>query len=402
MHVRSIITGGALRGRFPHPTRGAPSGLLNLTASSALSDPKPLPALTRPAVIGYAARSGPEIAPGIALPAVPLASMRRPSDPVLALVVERAKAGSQPGRRADGACLALAIEGGAMAGAVSGGMCAALEALGLIGSFDVIYGCSAGSMNASYTVAGQAQSRSALYALAAGQGLVDRRWMLRRESPIRTGQIVNLLFQAHPHLPRVLEDAPPLRIVASRVDDRSVCVLGSFASLDEVRKAIWASSCVPFRSHDLVRFRGVDYVDGGLTEPLPYRVALRDGATHVLVLRCRPAGYRRRDLRGPQRKMVERLFRDVPEPVVELIGAYPALYNACASELASGGLDGRVAQLAPDARAGLFSSLEQRPRRLMDAVAVGAATVYGAMSSGGVGLLLADPANPRVAMARAA
>jgi hypothetical protein len=43
-----------------------------------------------------------------------------------------------------------------MAGAASGGMCAALEALGLIDSFDVIYGSSSGSMNASYTAAGQA------------------------------------------------------------------------------------------------------------------------------------------------------------------------------------------------------------------------------------------------------
>ena len=51
---------------------------------------------------------------------------------MLGLVVERAATGSRPGARTDGARVALAIEGGGMAGAVSGGMCAALEALGLI------------------------------------------------------------------------------------------------------------------------------------------------------------------------------------------------------------------------------------------------------------------------------
>jgi predicted patatin/cPLA2 family phospholipase len=352
--------------------------------------------------VGAPARMSPD-ATGIVLPAVPLANLSGLDDPVLGLVVERALSGSRPGARTDAARVALAVEGGGMAGTVSGGMCAALEALGLIDSFDVIYGSSSGSMNASYTAAGQAQSRGGLYAIAAKQGLVDHRRMLRREPPIRTEQIATSLFQAHPHLPRVLDDTPVLRLTATSMQDKQLRVLEQFQSLDELRTAIWASCAIPFRSHDVVRFRDRENVDGGLTEPLPYRVALQEGATHVLVLRVRPVRYRKRELRGPHRKVVERLFRDAPQPVVELIGEYASRYNTQASELASGDLAGRVAQLAPDPGAGLCYWLEGNPQRLLNAVAVGAAAAYRTLVSGGVGLLLTQPAaNQRVAIAWAA
>jgi predicted acylesterase/phospholipase RssA len=62
---------------------------------------------------------------------------------VWSLIAERARLGSLPGQRDDQARVALATEGGGMAAAVSAGMCAGLESLGLINSFDVVYGVSA-------------------------------------------------------------------------------------------------------------------------------------------------------------------------------------------------------------------------------------------------------------------
>jgi predicted patatin/cPLA2 family phospholipase len=347
------------------------------------------------------ARSRPE-ALGSVLPGLPLASLTGLDDPVLRVMVERVLVGSQPGARTDGARVALAIEGGGMAGAVSGGMCAALEALGLVTSFDAVYGTSSGAINASYTAAGQARSHNGLYAVAAQMGLVDPRRLVRRQSPIRTDEVVDSLFRAHPHAVRVLDDTPQLRLVATRVQDKSLQVLGRFNSLDELRAAIWASCAIPVRSDDVVRIGDVAYVDGGLTEPMPYRVALRDGATHVLVLRCRPVRHRQSELRGPRRKVVERLFRDAPEPVVELVGEYAARYNAQACEIASGGLADRVTQLAPDTSAGLISPLERSPHRLRNAVALGAAVVYSAVGASSVGLLAAPRYSPRSAIAGAA
>ena len=63
------------------------------------------------------------------------------------VVLGRAPAGSRPRERADGHLVCLAVEGGRMRGAVSAGMGVVLEAAGLTGAFDRIYGVSAGALN---------------------------------------------------------------------------------------------------------------------------------------------------------------------------------------------------------------------------------------------------------------
>lgn len=64
-------------------------------------------------------------------------------EPVLQVVLSRARAGSRPGARSDPHQVHLVIEGGGMRGSVSGGMCVVLEAAALVPAFDRIYGVSA-------------------------------------------------------------------------------------------------------------------------------------------------------------------------------------------------------------------------------------------------------------------
>lgn len=263
-----------------------------------------------------------------------------------------------------------------MAGAVSAGMCVALESLGLIASFDVIYGTSSGAINASYTAAGQARSRASLYPRAAEAQLIDPRGVLRGRPPFRLAEIVDSLLYAHPHDNRVLQGAPPLRLTATRVEDKGLDVLAGFASIEEMRRAVWASCAIPIPAGDIVEFRGRRYVDGGLIESLPYGVALREGATHVLVPRARHAGHRFRSYPVPTRRAIDRLLRDAPDTLAELIRERPARYNAAASALQSANgseLARRVCQLAPpdDVRTSQF---EARPQRLVKAIHVGMRT----------------------------
>src|SRR4029077_12182161 len=79
------------------------------------------------------------------------------------IVLERARTGSRPDRRTDGARVALCIEGGAMRGVVSAGMVVALQRLGLIDVFDAVYGSSAGAMNGAYLLARQALFGTTIY-----------------------------------------------------------------------------------------------------------------------------------------------------------------------------------------------------------------------------------------------
>lgn len=303
------------------------------------------------------------------------------NDPVMGLIAERRCAGSRPGERADGARIALAIEGGGMAGSVSAGMCAALESLGMVDSFDVIYGSSAGAMNASYLAAGQARERTQLYGAAARQRLIDPRRALRGRPPFVLDQISGKLFEGYPHDAQVLVRTPPFRVTAARVADKALAVLGDFTSLDEVRLATRASAAVPVLAGGTVEFRGECYVDGGLIESMPYATALREGATHVLVLRSHPRGYRKPAYESARRLLVDRLLRGASDTVIELVHERPARYNAQAAALEHrdvSGLDGRVTQLSPSVDAPLVSQLESRPQRLEAAIAMGAGVVHHA------------------------
>ena len=69
---------------------------------------------------------------------------------VLRALTSRERGGSQPGARADGLRVALAIEGGGMRGAISAGMAFALHELGLLPAFDAVYGASAGAITGAW------------------------------------------------------------------------------------------------------------------------------------------------------------------------------------------------------------------------------------------------------------
>ncbi|HSY40259.1 MAG TPA: patatin-like phospholipase family protein, partial [Polyangia bacterium] len=66
-------------------------------------------------------------------------------------------------RAPDGRKLGLVVEGGALRAVCSAGGVVALEHLGLTEVFDHVYGTSAGAMNASYFVTGQARLGIRIY-----------------------------------------------------------------------------------------------------------------------------------------------------------------------------------------------------------------------------------------------
>jgi predicted patatin/cPLA2 family phospholipase len=193
-------------------------------------------------------------------------------------------------------------------------------------------------------------------------------------------EIVNSLLAAHTHDQGVLDARPPLRVTATRIEGKRLDVLADFGSVAELRRAVWASCAIPVLAGDIVSFRGQQYVDGGLIESLPYGTALREGATHVLVLRSRHAGYHLREYRSLAVRVLERMLRDAPDTVMELVRERPERYNAEAAVLRSGELADRVCQVAPSSHVGCTSHFETSPSRLIDAIQLGLRTVYHAVA----------------------
>ena len=251
-------------------------------------------------------------------------------DPVLRVVLERAAAGSRPRVRRDHHVVCLAIEGGAMRGSVSAGMCAALEALGLIPAFDRIYGCSAGALNAAFTAAGQAWAGATIYEDSANRRYIDVRRLARGEPAVDLELLFDeLLDRRRPFSSDGLASGPDFRALAVSLTTRELRVLADLRHRETALSAVRASCSVPLLSGGPHQFRGEPLLDGGFLESVPYRAALREGATHVLVLRSCTAGHRLQ-----QYCRATGLAMRIADPTVaSLLRARPRRYNEAADEL---------------------------------------------------------------------
>eukprot|EP00934_Nitzschia_sp_Nitz4_P007131 Nitzschia sp. Nitz4//scaffold68_size99682//33909//35732//NITZ4_004560-RA/size99682-processed-gene-0.74-mRNA-1//1//CDS//3329556581//7121//frame0 len=261
---------------------------------------------------------------------------------VLQLMKSRFLTGSTPGHRSDNASLALAIEGGGMRGCVSAGMAAAIASLGLTDTFDTIYGSSAGSVVGSYMVSRQMCIDVYVDILpAAKKRFVSKGRMVRilaqsfaevlvcgmyRNSSFQysmkqdPGMNISFLLDGIMGVDQGLRKfdmdkfeqnnkLQPLRVVASCVDSNDQMVTKCFGSEDffgdnSVRRAdgsreglfacLEASMSVPGATGPPIAMVGKDTdlkcFDALCFEPIPYRSAVEEGATHVLALCSRPQG----------------------------------------------------------------------------------------------------------------
>lgn len=306
-------------------------------------------------------------------PASLLAAPAEVADPVLRILLDRARSGSRPLGRSDSYRVCLAIEGGGMRGAVSAGMCVVLEAAGLVPAIDRIYGVSAGALNGWATAVGQAAFGVTHYQDAVSYGVINRM------RPLVGRPLVDfeLLFEELIASRKPLSfghfcGGPDFRALATSLDSYSLRVLADFSDVDELRQAVRASAALPRLGGEPPMFRGEPMADGGLIEPIPFHTAIEEGATHVLVLRSRPAEYRKPALSELGQVLA---LRDDPG-LVELLKARAGVYNRQADELERGH-PGRehgphVLQIAVPNHVRLIGRLENNGDRVSQAVRSGA------------------------------
>lgn len=325
---------------------------------------------------GYARRSQGKCGSGGLLAAHPpalLPSLDVVADPVLQTVLERARKGSRPGSRDDDHLVCLAVEGGGMRGAVSAGMCVVLEAVGLVSAFDRVYGVSAGALNGCALATGQAALSATYYQDAARRRVVNRMRPLLRRPVIDLDLLFDDVIGARKPLSSdALASGPEFRALATSLETLSLRVLKGFADIDEAMDAVRASGSLPGLGGRPPVFRGERMTDGGLIEPIPFDSAVAEGATHVLVLRSRPAGYREPALSGLSGSIV---LRDNPG-LVELIKNRHDTYNRQAGVLEAGEAvnwnGAHVLQVAVPDHTRLIGRLQANNERVVDALRLGA------------------------------
>src|SRR3954452_1398189 len=196
--------------------------------------------------------------------------------------------------RSPGSRLALVVEGGGMRGAVSGGMALALDELGLAGAFDAAYGSSAGTLNAMWLVSGRLRDGIPTWTDPRLVGeLISRRRALRRGPVVDVRTLVEERYERlSPGLfDAVLAGRTELHPIATDVATADAVDLhDQIVDQPSLRVALRASAALPILSGPPVTVDGRPFIDAGLSAAIPFRAALADGATHVLVLRSRRAG----------------------------------------------------------------------------------------------------------------
>ncbi len=308
--------------------------------------------------------------------------------PVIALLLERIAAGSRPGARSDPHTLALAIEGGGMRGVVSAGMATALGDLGARLAFDIVIGVSAGASNG-YGLVGDVGADTALtYVNGCTDGVfIDPRRAMRRRGPIMDLDhlVDDLVLGAHPEaVGLALGSGVRLGFVATDVASAEPVTLTGVTTRRQLRAALIASSLIPGIAGEPVPYDGRRFVDGTVSESIPYQAALRAGATHVFVLQTRPYGVPLRPPSMPERLIVGRTLLRINTALEERYRTRPIRYAHAVDTLAAGTESGDgppyLASIRPARGTPPVGHLEQdRPTLLTGAIS-GVKAVHTALT----------------------
>jgi predicted patatin/cPLA2 family phospholipase len=211
---------------------------------------------------------------------------------VLEVLQERARAGSTATRRSDRLRVALAIEGGGMRGAISAGMAHALQEAGLLGAFDAVYGSSAGAISGAWLLSSEPDRLRGWAEPGYVKTLIKASRLLRGKPIFDVENLIEVTYQTEWPMDFASVLANPIELHPLATD----AATGDSTDLrplirDEaaLRLALRASACLPLLAGPSVVLGGRRFYDAGLAESLPYRTALSQGATHVLMLRSRRA-----------------------------------------------------------------------------------------------------------------
>ncbi|WP_377325221.1 patatin family protein [Pimelobacter simplex] len=212
--------------------------------------------------------------------------------PLATVLRERLRTGSRPGHRDDGHRVALAIEGGGSRAAYSAGMALAIDEAGLTDAFDHVYGASGGALNGAWLLTGEGRKwlRSWAWPEVAAAKVTDPRRMLRGRPVVDLARLVHHVYESITPMDFDAIVANPIGfhpIATDAATGTAVDLAPYVTDRLSAQTALRASSCIPLLAGPPVRVGDRRYVDGGLSEGVPYRTALDQGASHVLVLRTR-------------------------------------------------------------------------------------------------------------------
>lgn len=254
----------------------------------------------------------------------------------------------------------LVLEGGAFRGCYTSGVLDVLMENGI--NIQTTVGTSAGALNGYNYVAGEI-GRSAKINLGYRH---DSRY-IGPVSAAKSRGVIGFNFildEIEDELPfdRERFESPDRRLVVTVTDcetgevhymEKGVC--GDFV------KAVQASASMPFVSEP-VEVEGMNCLDGGCAVKIPYKWAMEQGFEKILVIRTRPAGFRREEEGKRFRELSALVYKKYPQ-LAELLCTQGAKYNEACDELEKLSAEGKLLMISPSGSIAI-SQLESDTEKL--------------------------------------
>lgn len=260
----------------------------------------------------------------------------------------------------------LVLEGGGMRGMYTIGVLDRFLNLGI--TFDYVIGVSAGACNG---VSYVAQQKGRNYRINT-RHILDKRYIsLSNLIHERSLFGMDFLFNT---VPNELDPfdydtflSSPTEFVVGVTD---VC-LGrpdyfTKEAIDYDSTVLCASSSIPCFS-PMVSFRGKQYLDGGTSDPIPFKKALADGCDRLVVVLTRDRKYRKQ--REKLRPLYRMMYRDYPA-LIELLDRRYLIYNRTLDDLHALEDEGKALVIAPKNPLEI-DRFEKKPQRLSAAARLG-------------------------------
>lgn len=256
-------------------------------------------------------------------------------------ILEMRKFGSED-KRVKEMKTALVVEGGAMRGIFSAGVLDAFLEVDY-NPFDICVGVSAGATNlAAYL--GKMQRRN--YTVYTKYSL-DKRF-INPVAFLKGGHLMDLDWLWEITIDKlrldldVIENSPS-EFVIGMTEIKSGQIKYVVPTKDNLETVLKASSAVPIFYRNPVTIDSVDYWDGGVTDPIPVREAVRRGAKKIVVIRSRKKHFKMAD----KNKLIAQLgFRKYPK-MGEAVLNRPSVYNETINYLRESKDDVEIIEVCP-------------------------------------------------------
>ena len=206
----------------------------------------------------------------------------------------------------------LVLEGGGMRGVYTSGILDYFMEKGLL--FSHIYGVSAGACNMASYISNQIGRQ-----VHVSTDYLDDKDYCSAYSLIKTGDLFGVDY-CYNRIPNELNKYDYEKAanypgnayaVATNIETGRPAYFQIKDMYKDIR-AIQASASLPIVSR-VVEIEGKKYLDGGLSDSIPIRKAVRDGNQKNVVILTRPEGYRKKPTSAANLALIRQLYKDYPK-----------------------------------------------------------------------------------------